>query len=71
MLARTPRNKQAWENSMADEAKAFAEGRQAAVEGRDSGANPYAPGSADHVQWQKGFEFVDRFDEDGEIPSSS
>lgn len=54
---------------MADAEKAFDEGRQAAIDGKDAGANPYPQGSEEFSQWRKGYEFVETYDEDGEVPS--
>lgn len=48
---------------------AFEEGKRAAADGKPLDGNPYPPGSADHADWKSGFEFVNEYDEDGEIPS--
>lgn len=56
---------------MADIDEAFAAGRQAAIDGNRADANPHPPGSPECEQWQKGFEFVDTFGEDGEIPTDN
>ena len=49
--------------------EAFEAGKQAALSGQPVGGNPHPPGSENHQHWLKGFEFVEKFDEDGEIPS--
>ncbi len=49
--------------------KAFEEGKQAALNGLQATGNPHPPGSEEHEHWQKGYEFVEKFDEDGEVPS--
>ncbi|HUT41228.1 MAG TPA: Rmf/CrpP family protein [Gammaproteobacteria bacterium] len=51
--------------------EAFKEGRQAAVSGQQATDNPYPQGSEDSEHWLKGYEFVEKFDEDGEIPSDT
>lgn len=49
--------------------EAFEEGKQAALGGTPATGNPYPPGSEDHEHWLKGYEFAEKFDEDGEVPS--
>jgi len=49
--------------------EAFEEGKQAALSGKQLADNPYPPTSEAHEHWLKGYEFADKFDEDGEVPS--
>ena len=51
--------------------EAFKAGKQAALRGQKATSNPYPPGSEDHEHWLKGYEFVEKFDEDGEVPSDT
>lgn len=51
--------------------EAFEEGKQAALSGQQATDNPHPPGSEDHEHWLKGYEFVEKFDEDGEVPSDT
>ena len=43
-------------------------GRQAALDGRPSSANPYPTGSAQHVTWQMGYDAALGSDESEEGP---
>lgn len=54
---------------MNDESGPFAEGKLAAESGLQLADNPYEAGSSDAREWEKGFAFVAKFGEDGEIPS--
>ena len=49
--------------------EAFEGGKQAALNGQQAAGNPHPPGSEEHEHWRKGYEFVEKFDEDGEVPS--
>lgn len=51
--------------------EAFEAGKQAALSGQQMTGNPHPAGSEDYEHWLKGFEFVDKYDEDGEIPSDT
>lgn len=51
--------------------EAFEEGKQAALSGQQATDNPHPPGSEDHEHWLKDYEFVEKFDEDGEVPSDT
>jgi hypothetical protein len=53
---------------MRETTEPFDEGKFAAIEGKPPSSNPYPDGSSEHVQWRKGYEFVEMHDEDGEIP---
>jgi hypothetical protein len=50
---------------------AFDMGKQAAADGKAPSANPYEQGSEQYEEWIRGFEFVDEFDEDGQIPTDA
>lgn len=56
---------------MADESNAFEEGKLAAESGQQVADNPYEAGSPEADQWEKGFQFVAEFSEDGEIPTDA
>ena len=51
--------------------EAFEEGKDAALSGQQATANPHPPGSEEYKHWQKGYDFIDKFDEDGEVPSDT
>lgn len=56
---------------MAEESNAFEEGKLAAESGQQVADNPYEAGSPEADQWEKGFQFVAEYSEDGEIPTDT
>ena len=59
------------EHDITESHEAFEQGKQAALDGQQASVNPYTPGSREHKHWLKGYEFVEKFDEDGEVPSDT
>jgi hypothetical protein len=47
----------------------FDEGKLAATNNEEADANPYEKDSPEFTLWMEGFEFVCKYDEDGQIPS--